>query len=49
LNGGELCPGDGGWYGAAGLRLHTPPTPLTEALHCCNVAKLQFGEVPSLN
>jgi hypothetical protein len=29
--------------------LHTPPTPLIDALHCCNVAKLQFGEVPSLN
>ena len=31
------------------MRLHTPPTPLIDALHCCNVAKLQFGEVPSLN
>jgi hypothetical protein len=29
--------------------LHTPPTPLIDALHCCNVEKLQFGEVPSLN
>ena len=29
--------------------MHTPPTPLIDALHCCNVAKLQFGEVPSLN
>jgi hypothetical protein len=50
LNGGGLFVGGSGpWYGAAGLRLHTPPTPLIEALHCCNVAKLQFGEVPSLN
>jgi len=29
--------------------LHTPPTPLIDALHCCNVEKLQLGEVPSLN
>jgi hypothetical protein len=37
------------WYGAAGLRLQTPPTPLIDALHCCKVAKVQLGEVPSLN
>jgi hypothetical protein len=29
--------------------LHTPPTPLIDALHCYNVEKLQLGEVPSLN
>lgn len=49
LNGGGLRASRGGWYVAAGLRLHTPPTPLIDALHCCNVEKLQFGEVPSLN
>jgi hypothetical protein len=31
------------------LRLQTPPTPLIDALHCCKVAKVQLGEVPSLN
>jgi hypothetical protein len=29
--------------------LQTPPTPLIDALHCCKVAKVQLGEVPSLN
>jgi hypothetical protein len=28
--------------------LQTPPTPLIDALHCCKVAKVQLGEVPSL-
>jgi hypothetical protein len=57
LNGYEFCAGCGGpwyvaagfWYGVAGLRLQTPPTPLIDALHCCKVAKVQLGEVPSLN
>ena len=29
--------------------MQTPPTPLIDALHCCKVAKVQLGEVPSLN
>jgi hypothetical protein len=29
--------------------LQTPPPPLIDALHCCKVAKVQLGEVPSLN
>jgi len=27
----------------------TPPMPLIDSSHCANVAKLQLGDVPSLN